>query len=233
MIKRIKESVKPRISGFAVNYRDMGSGKHHLIKFMSKNDAVRVYNALEEIADQFNEGFIDADTYYGAVDELLTSGIDTEYEIHFRRDIDNNNVYTSPYDINGFKQGDVPTYWKIVNPTAVDLYVYESLREGKKKTSKKSVKKTAKKSSCKEQTLMEDSSNLVKITINTARKLFDAGETVYLLPNKVRLGNAWIFPFAVNTNNSSGHSFDNIINSYSYYNCNKEVGNSVAFYKEG
>lgn len=40
--------------------------------------------------------------------------------------------------------------------------------------------------------LKESTPNLVKTTISSARKLFDKGETVYLLPNKVRLGNAWI-----------------------------------------
>ena len=78
--------------------------------------------------------------------------------------------------------------------------------------------------------LNEEGLNLVKITKPTAQKLFNAGETVYLLPNKVRLGNEWILPFAIN--DSEGITFDKHINSYAYYNCNKETGTVVAFYKE-
>lgn len=80
--------------------------------------------------------------------------------------------------------------------------------------------------------LRESKPELVKTTVNTARKLFDNGDTVYLLPNKVKLGNAWIMPFAVSQDTAEGHSFDNIINAYSYYNCNKEVGNGISYYKE-
>ena len=80
--------------------------------------------------------------------------------------------------------------------------------------------------------LKESTPELVKTTVKTARKLFDNGDTVYLLPNKVRLGNAWILPFAVSQATADGHSFDNIINSYSYYNCNSEVGNGISYYKE-
>lgn len=80
--------------------------------------------------------------------------------------------------------------------------------------------------------LKESTPNLVKTTISAARKLFDKGETVYLLPNKVRLGNAWISPFAVNKNNTQGHSLENVLDSYSYYMCNKETGTGIAFYKE-
>ena len=33
-----------------------------------------------------------------------------------------------------------------------------------------------------------------KINITTARKLFNKGEKIYVLPNKVALGNPWISP---------------------------------------
>ena len=233
MVRRIVENVNKRLAGYAVDYRDMGGAHHHLLKFKTEAAALDAYNKLIEACQDLDLGDIDEEVYYNIIDEVNTLALDAEYEIDFRRKVDKDNVYESPYDSKGRKEGEYPTYWKIVNPVAVDLEIFESLTEGKKKTAKKTTKKPTKKNSCKEQKLMEDSTNLVKITNKTARKLFDAGETIFLLPNKVRLGNAWIFPFAVNSNNSGGHSFDNIIDSYSYYNCNKEVGNSVAFYKEG
>ena len=79
----------------------------------------------------------------------------------------------------------------------------------------------------------ESSVNLVKTNKPSAVKLFNSGKTVYLLPNKVRLDNAWIKPFAISIDNAEGKSFDAILNSYSYYNCNSETGNGIAFYKEG
>lgn len=67
-----------------------------------------------------------------------------------------------------------------------------------------------------------------KVNVNTARKMFDAENTVYLLPNKVRLGSVWIQPCAID--NKCEESFDSHVNAYRYYNCNNEVGNSVAYY---
>ena len=77
--------------------------------------------------------------------------------------------------------------------------------------------------------IKEDEGSFVKITTPTAKKIFAEGETVYLLPNKVRLGNAWILPFGIN--DAEGRTFEQYINEYKYYNCNRETGNAVAFYK--
>ena len=79
--------------------------------------------------------------------------------------------------------------------------------------------------------IKESDGEFIKITAPTAKKMFANGETVYLLPNKVRLGNAWIPPFAIN--DADGITFDKHINAYKYYNCNKETGNGIAYYKFG
>ena len=36
-----------------------------------------------------------------------------------------------------------------------------------------------------------------KINITTARKLFNKGEKIYVLPNKVVLGNPWVSPSSI------------------------------------
>lgn len=69
------------------------------------------------------------------------------------------------------------------------------------------------------------------MNVTSARKSFENGQTVYLLPNKVRLDNAWIKPFAID--DSQGRTFDKVVNDYKYYNCNSETGNNVAYYIEG
>ena len=51
-----------------------------------------------------------------------------------------------------------------------------------------------------------------KINITTARKLFNKGEKIYVLPNKVALGNPWISPSSIEKINDE--TFDYIINAY-------------------
>ena len=212
MVRLVRESVNNGIAGYAVVYRDMASGYQHLLMFATKDEALDAYNELDALSDQLDNGEIDKIDYDYAIEDITNTTEDMAFEIDFRHDVDSNNIYTEPYGTN--------RKWQIVNPVAVDLYMFESLTEATKKPKK-----------CKRKVITE-TPELVKTTIATARKLFDAGKTVYLLPNKVRLGNPWILPFAVNKNNSQGHSLENVLDSYSYYNCNKETGNGIAFYKE-
>ena len=48
-----------------------------------------------------------------------------------------------------------------------------------------------------------------KINIATARKLFNKGEKIYVLPNKVALGNPWVSPSSIEKINDE--TFDYII----------------------
>lgn len=65
-----------------------------------------------------------------------------------------------------------------------------------------------------------------RINRRTARKLYDNGMTIYLLPSKAAIGSIWICPLPI-----SGQSdFDKKVNAYQYYNCNKEVGKRVHYY---
>lgn len=212
MVRLIRESNNQRLTGYAVVYRDMASGYQHLFMFATEAEALDAYNGLDALSDQLDNGEIDKIDYDYAIEDITNAAEDMAFEIDFRNDIDSNNIYTEPYGTN--------RKWQIVNPVAVDLYMFESLTEATKKP-KKSKRK-----------VITETPELVKTTIATARKLFDAGKTVYLLPNKVRLGNPWILPFAVSKESAQGHSLENILDSYSYYNCNKETGNGIAFYKE-
>lgn len=67
-----------------------------------------------------------------------------------------------------------------------------------------------------------------RITKSKARKLFDDGYNIYLLPNKMRVDNSWMHPAEINY--CFELSFDGAINAYKYYNCNNECGNVVAYY---
>ena len=77
-----------------------------------------------------------------------------------------------------------------------------------------------------------------KINKTQAWKLFEKGETIYLLPNKARLDSIWISPYAFNNESYDKNDiyenlldfFNCMLNAYSYYNCNSKLGNRIAFY---
>lgn len=66
-----------------------------------------------------------------------------------------------------------------------------------------------------------------KINIITARKLFNKGEKIHVLPNKVVLGNPWVNPSLIKKINDE--TFDYIINAYCAYMLH-ELGTRCAFY---
>lgn len=66
-----------------------------------------------------------------------------------------------------------------------------------------------------------------KINITTARKLFNKGKKIYLLPNKVALGNPWVSPSSIEK--IDDETFDFIVNAYyAYMPC--VLGTRCAFY---
>ena len=71
----------------------------------------------------------------------------------------------------------------------------------------------------------------------TARKMFYSGITIYVLPCKVSESaldcNSWIQPAIFDiTRNALGqeNKFDRLVNEYTYYNCNAEVGYYPHYY---
>lgn len=67
-----------------------------------------------------------------------------------------------------------------------------------------------------------------QIQHRTAKKLYNEGKTLFLLPCKVSFQNIWIQPFELSNNNNN--SWKNVINLYEYYNCNNELGKYTHFY---
>ena len=70
--------------------------------------------------------------------------------------------------------------------------------------------------------------NYEKITKTQARKMHAKGETVFCLPSNVRPGNKWFGMGEIPLD----CDFDKFTNEYQFYNCNKETGLGIAFYKE-
>lgn len=77
---------------------------------------------------------------------------------------------------------------------------------------------------------------MIKITKKEAKKLYDLGDVIYLNPSKLKLNNPWTSPMIASKNILNNPivdapTFENLINAFSYYNCSKETGNVVHFYK--
>ncbi len=75
--------------------------------------------------------------------------------------------------------------------------------------------------------LQVETNGYKRIRKDEARRLYDDGVTVYLLPCKVYPddNHPWIKPYRMD-----GRSFNQLVNEFEYYNCNNETGNYTAFY---
>ena len=67
---------------------------------------------------------------------------------------------------------------------------------------------------------------LKQVNKTLARKLFNKGVTVYILPSNMRLNNTWGKPLDTNQEmyDMTVDNFDKIVNSFEYYNCSNETG---------
>lgn len=73
---------------------------------------------------------------------------------------------------------------------------------------------------------------MTKIRKNTARKLFNDGRELTIIPCKCAPGSAWLTGFRICKNNLENADFDRLINEFEYYNCNSELGRYTSFYVE-
>lgn len=82
--------------------------------------------------------------------------------------------------------------------------------------------------------------NYKKVNKPTARKMFNHGLSIYILPCKVSEraldgnDNNWVKPVVINLQttqlDSKYNKFDRAINEYCYYNCNAELGYYPHYY---
>lgn len=70
---------------------------------------------------------------------------------------------------------------------------------------------------------------MIKIDKRKARKLYDAGVAIFLIPNNFRVDNNW--GIGSYFDNRCGKTFDALVNEFEYYNCqSKETGKYCSFY---
>lgn len=76
---------------------------------------------------------------------------------------------------------------------------------------------------------IKDGKKWHRVDKRIARKEFDAGGVVYLVPCKANPCSYWVGLIGI-CKESAG--FDTVINEFEYYNCNTELGKRAAYYVE-
>jgi len=67
-----------------------------------------------------------------------------------------------------------------------------------------------------------------KIKKLEAKKLFNAGRVIFLVPAKANLNSKWIQPMGISKRQSG--SFDKQVNEFEYYNCHTPFGKYAWYY---
>ena len=70
---------------------------------------------------------------------------------------------------------------------------------------------------------------MVKITKALARKMYNNGEEVMIIPNKVR-PNGMLASWTTKPADDHDADFDKLCNAIFYYNCSPETGMNLAYY---
>lgn len=72
--------------------------------------------------------------------------------------------------------------------------------------------------------------NYTRINKSKARKLYNLGRPITVLPCKANLSSPW-FSNSIVSKESTDKDFDALVNEFTYYNCNtSELGRRPAFY---
>ena len=72
--------------------------------------------------------------------------------------------------------------------------------------------------------------NYTRINKREARKLYNLGRTITVLPYKANPNSPW-FSNSTVSKESTDKDFDALVNEFTYYNCNtSELGHRPAFY---
>ena len=70
---------------------------------------------------------------------------------------------------------------------------------------------------------------MVKITKALAKKMYDNGEEIMIVPNKVR-PNSMLASWTTKPTNDTNADFDKLCNAIFFYNCSPETGMKLTFY---
>lgn len=72
---------------------------------------------------------------------------------------------------------------------------------------------------------------VVRINKKVARQMYNDGKRIWLIPDMMRLDNAWQSPCPISKKDNGGdREFDVRVNEFVYYNCDKERGRGVKYF---
>lgn len=71
-----------------------------------------------------------------------------------------------------------------------------------------------------------------KITKRIAKRIYEDGGEVYLHPSNMPFDSMWMLPLNISLYSCDGADFDAILNEYRYYNCDKERGRYIHFFRK-
>jgi hypothetical protein len=66
-----------------------------------------------------------------------------------------------------------------------------------------------------------------RINKTEAKKLFNKGRKIFLVPGGANLNSKWITPYAITKRSGS---FDKLVNSFEYYNCHAPFRDYAWYY---
>ena len=70
---------------------------------------------------------------------------------------------------------------------------------------------------------------MLKIEKRVARKLFNQGVRIYLVPCDCDLNGMWVKPHSIDKHSTEA-SFDALVDIFEWYNCNSILGKHTAYY---
>lgn len=71
-----------------------------------------------------------------------------------------------------------------------------------------------------------------QINVKTAKKLYDKGVKIWLHPCNLILSNPWQEPYDYKKSETYTECFESLVNSFSYYNCDKDRGQRIIFFAQ-
>lgn len=72
--------------------------------------------------------------------------------------------------------------------------------------------------------------NYVRITKKQAERRYNTKQEVYILPCNLNPENVWQKPALIKQNGLFLEPFENVVNHFIYYNCDRERGKYPAYY---
>ena len=70
---------------------------------------------------------------------------------------------------------------------------------------------------------------MIKITKGLARKMYNNGETIMIIPSRIR-PTSMLASWITKPTDDPDADFDKLCNAIHYYNCSPETGMSLAYY---